>query len=338
MVTNIYAWVALMLVLLTCGMETGFFRFANNGKDEPMRVYSTTLLSVGFGSLVFLALGLLFLDPIAAWLEYGEHPWYIGMMMIVVAMDAIQSIPFAYLRYKKRPIKFAALKLLFIFLNIALNLFYYVVLKGNDVGYAFLFNLICTSVVMLCMIPELRGFTYTLDRELLKRMLRYSLPLVILGVAGILNQVAGTSSFDWLGNPKTAIWFIILILFTTSIGQPIVLYVAALGNVDNSIIEAAEVDGATKFQVFWKIKWPSIMPTTLYVLVITTINTFQCFALIQLLTKGGPLNSTMTIMYQVYDTAYRLNDLGYACAIGVVLALIIAIFSAIQFKVAKTDN
>ncbi len=197
-VTNIYAWVALMLVLLTCGMETGFFRFANNGKDEPMRVYSTTLLSVGFGSLVFLALGLLFLDPIAAWLEYGEHPWYIGMMMIVVAMDAIQSIPFAYLRYKKRPIKFAALKLLFIFLNIALNLFYYVVLKGNDIGYAFLFNLICTSVVMLCMIPELRGFTYTLDRELLKRMLRYSLPLVILGVAGILNQVADKIIFPFV--------------------------------------------------------------------------------------------------------------------------------------------
>lgn len=154
---------------------------------------------------------------------------------------------------------------------------------------------------------------------------------------GILNQVAGTTGFDWLGTQSTAIWFIILILFTTSIGQPIVLYVAALGNVDNSIIEAAEVDGATRLQVFWKIKWPSIMPTTLYVLVITTINSFQCFALIQLLTKGGPLNSTMTIMYQVYDTAYRLNDLGYACAIGVVLAVIIAIFSAIQFKVAKTD-
>ena len=155
---------------------------------------------------------------------------------------------------------------------------------------------------------------------------------------GILNQVAGTSGFDWLGNQKTAIWFIILILFTTSIGQPIVLYVAALGNVDQSLIEAAQVDGATKLQVFWKIKWPQIVPTTLYVLVITTINSFQCFALIQLLTKGGPLNSTMTIMYQVYDTAYRLNDLGYACAIGVVLAIIIAIFSAIQFKVAKTDN
>lgn len=197
-VTNIYAWVALMLVLLTCGMETGFFRFANKGQDDPMRVYSTTLLSVSIGSMVFVILGLLFLEPIAGWLEYGEHPWYIGMMMIVVAMDAIQSIPFAYLRYKKRPIKFAALKLLFIFLNIALNLFYYVVLKGNDVGYAFLFNLICTSVVMLCMIPELRGFTYVLDRELLKRMLRYSLPLVVLGVAGILNQVADKIIFPFV--------------------------------------------------------------------------------------------------------------------------------------------
>ena len=197
-VTNIYAWVALILVLLTCGMETGFFRFANKGQDDPMRVYSTTLLSVSIGSLVFVALGLLFLEPIAGWLEYGEHPWYIGMMMIVVAMDAIQSIPFAYLRYKKRPIKFAALKLLFIFLNIALNLFYYVILEGNDVGYAFLFNLVCTSVVMLCMIPELRGFTYVLDKELLKRMLRYSLPLVILGVAGILNQVADKIIFPFV--------------------------------------------------------------------------------------------------------------------------------------------
>jgi len=197
-VTNIYAWVALMLVLLTCGMETGFFRFANKGQDDPMRVYSTTLLSVSIGSVVFVVLGLLSLEPIAGWLEYGEHSWYIGMMMIVVAMDAIQSIPFAYLRYKKRPIKFAALKLLFIFLNIALNLFYYVVLKGNDVGYAFLFNLVCTSVVMLCMIPELRGFTYVLDRELLKRMLRYSLPLVILGVAGILNQVADKIIFPFV--------------------------------------------------------------------------------------------------------------------------------------------
>ena len=155
---------------------------------------------------------------------------------------------------------------------------------------------------------------------------------------GILNQVAGTTGFDWLGNQKTAIWFIILILFTTSIGQPIVLYVAALGNVDNSIIEAAEVDGATRLQVFWKIKWPSIMPTTLYVLVITTINSFQCFALIQLLTRGGPLGSTSTLMYYIFDMAYNYQRFGYANAMGVVLAIFIAIFSAIQFKVAQSDN
>ena len=149
---------------------------------------------------------------------------------------------------------------------------------------------------------------------------------------GILNKLIGTDGYNWLGEAPTASGLHHPILFTTSIGQPIVLYVAALGNVDNSIIEAAQVDGATKLQVFWKIKWPAIMPTTLYVLVITTINSFQCFALIQLMTKGGPMNATMTIMYQVYDSAYRLFDLGYANAIGVVLAIIIAIFSAIQFK------
>ena len=154
---------------------------------------------------------------------------------------------------------------------------------------------------------------------------------------GILNQLIGTDGYNWLGESRTALACIILILFTTSIGQPIVLYVAALGNVDNSIIEAAQVDGATKLQVFWKVKWPAIMPTTLYVLVITTINSFQCFALIQLMTKGGPMKSTMTIMYQVYYAAYTLYDLGYANAIGVVLAIIIAIFSALQFKLAKTD-
>ena len=154
---------------------------------------------------------------------------------------------------------------------------------------------------------------------------------------GILNQLIGTDGYNWLGESRTALACIIVILFTTSICQPIVLYTAALGNVDASIIEAAKVDGANKLQVFWKITWPSIMPTTLYVLVITTINSFQCFALIQLMTQGGPMNATMTIMYQVYYAAYRLYDLGYANAIGVILAIIIAIFSAVQFKLAKTD-
>ena len=108
-ITNMYAITALLLVLLTCGMETGFFRFANKGEDDPVRVYSTTLMTVGGISLSFLFICLVFLKPIAGLMGYEDHPWYLGMMLIVIAMDAIQSIPFAYLRYKKRPIKFAAL-------------------------------------------------------------------------------------------------------------------------------------------------------------------------------------------------------------------------------------
>ena len=144
----------------------------------------------------------------------------------------------------------------------------------------------------------------------------------------------GGQGLMWTESEKMALWCIILILFTTSIGQPIVLYVSALGNVDHSLVEAAQVDGATDLQVFWKIKWPSIMPTTLYVAVITTINSFQCFALIQLLTSGGPNYSTSTVMYYLYEIAFRTTkDFGYADAMGVVLAIVIALFSALQFKV-----
>ena len=159
---------------------------------------------------------------------------------------------------------------------------------------------------------------------------------------GILNFV-GTNlglwekNINWLGDEKFALGCIILILFTTSVGQPIVLYVSALGNVDHTLVEAAEVDGATEFQVFWKVKWPQIMPTTLYILVITTINSFQCFALIQLLTSGGPNHATDTVMYYIYYSAFTLYRYGYANAMGVILALCIAALSALQFKLAKAD-
>ena len=157
---------------------------------------------------------------------------------------------------------------------------------------------------------------------------------------GIINAV-GTGmglldkNLDWLGDERFALGCIILILLTTSVGQPIVLYVSALDNVDKSLVEAAEVDGATQMQAFWKIKWPQMMPTTLYILVITTINSFQCFALIQLLTSGGPNNSTMTIMYYIYYNAFKLYRYGYGSAMGVILAIIIAILSALQFKAGQ---
>lgn len=152
----------------------------------------------------------------------------------------------------------------------------------------------------------------------------------ILNNTGIIDE-----KISWLGDERTALACIILILFTTSIGQPIVLYVAALGNVDTTLIEASEVDGATKLQTFWKIKWPSIMPTTLYILIITTINSFQCYALIQLLTSGGPNHATDTIMYYIYYQAFKLNRYGYGNAMGIFLAIVIAIFSVLQLKFAN---
>ena len=157
------------------------------------------------------------------------------------------------------------------------------------------------------------------------------------GIFNYLGQGLGVidKNINWLGDERFALWCIILILFTTSIGQPIVLYISALGNVDTSLVEASEVDGATNFQKFWKIKWPLLMPTTLYILVITTINSFQCFALIQLLTSGGPNHSTDTVMYYIYYTAFKRYRYGYGNAMGVVLAIFIALLSAVQFKLAK---
>ena len=154
----------------------------------------------------------------------------------------------------------------------------------------------------------------------------------LLESAGMIDQ-----PIMWLGDKRFAIWAIIIILLTTSVGQPIILYVAALGNIPQSYIEAAEVDGGNSWQIFTKIKWPCLMPTTLYVVVITTINSFQCFALIQLLTSGGPNYSTSTIMYLVYEKAFKLTQFGYANAMGVVLAIIIGIISMIQFKVLGND-
>ncbi len=217
-VTNIYAITALLLVLLTYGMETGFFRFANKSEEDAQTVYSTTLLSVGSTSILFIALCLLFLNPIAGFLEYGSHPEFVAMMAIVVGMDAFQCIPFAYLRYKKRPIKFAALKLLFIFTNILMNIFFFVwapaLYKSNPelvswfydpsygAGYAFLANLICTSFIMLLFIPDLISVKYKFDADLLKRMLKYSFPILILGIAGILNQTADKILYPFLVDNK----------------------------------------------------------------------------------------------------------------------------------------
>ena len=212
-ITNIYAYVALLMVILTYGMETTFLRFANKSEENPNTVYSTTLISVGSTSLLFVLLVLAFLPGIAGWMGYEAHPEYVGVMAIVVALDALQCIPFVYLRYKHKPIKFAALKLLFIFLNIGLNLLYFVALPALykshpeiigkiydptvGVGYAFFINLFCTGLITFFFWKELMGIRYKFDWSLLKRMLKYAWPILVLGIAGILNQ-----TFDKMMFPK----------------------------------------------------------------------------------------------------------------------------------------
>ena len=219
-VTNMYALTGLFFVILTFGMETTFFRFANKQGANPDKVFSTAGIAVGFVSLVFVLLVSLLLSPISKFLGYALNPEYVEIMAIIIAMDSFQSILFARLRYENKAVKFATLKTLFVFFSIALNLFVFLVLPGlriggillalmsspkmrafilaliswynpdYQVGYIFIANLICTGLITLGFIPEIKKLRSGLDSSLLKQMLRYTWPILLLGLAGILNQVA----------------------------------------------------------------------------------------------------------------------------------------------------
>ena len=188
--TNIYAYTALILVLLTFGMETTLFRFANDERYQPDTVFSTAMATVGSLTAVFLLIIFGFIGSISSALGYSEHPDYLLMMAVVVALDALQAIPFSYLRFQKRAIRFASLKMLFILLNIALNVFYFVVLGKTSVFYVFFINLLCTGLITFFFLPDLFHIHWKFDGQLLKTMFDYSWPILILGIAGILNQVA----------------------------------------------------------------------------------------------------------------------------------------------------
>ena len=198
--TNIYAYTALILVLLTFGMETTLFRFANDAPEPQLAadgrtrhsdsVFSTAMAVIGVLTAVFLLLVFGFIGPISSALGYEGHPDYLLMMAVVVALDALQAIPFSYLRFQKRAIRFASLKMLFIFLNIGLNVIWFVLLGKTSVFYVFFINLLCTGFITFFFLPDLFRIHWYFDGVLLKKMLSYSWPILILGIAGILNQVA----------------------------------------------------------------------------------------------------------------------------------------------------
>ena len=213
-VTYVYSAVALALVILTYGMETGFFRFANHDRwKDPMQVYSTALISLATSGALFIGLMFIFVKPIAWWLECGEHDEYVWMMAICVAIDAFTALPFSYLRYKKNAMRFAALKLINIGINICLNLFFILVCPFMaidfpvlmswfkpefGIGYIFLANLIASTATLIMLAPELRGFRWTFCGKLWREMIRYSSPLLVNGVAGIMNQTLDKILFPLL--------------------------------------------------------------------------------------------------------------------------------------------
>lgn len=208
-ITNVYAYVSILVILLTFGMETTFFRFMSREGEQPSRIYSTTLRMIAFTSLASIAVVLALLHPIAAAVGYADHPEYVGVMYVTVAVDAFMAIPFAYLRYQHKPVKFAALKIFNILLNITLNVLYLIVLPKLrlnpfgiydeqftlDVAFVFYINLVCTLCSLLLLWKELRGFRFGFDAGACRRMLAYTWPLLVMGVAGQLNQAASQILF-----------------------------------------------------------------------------------------------------------------------------------------------
>ena len=211
-ITNVYAYVSLLIILLTFGMETTFFRFMSKEGEDPKKVYSTALTMVMMTSLISAVLLMTFLYPIATSVGYADHPEYVAVMYITVAIDAFMAIPFAYLRYLHRPIKFALLKIINILLNIVLNLLYLVVLpalKLNpfgiydeqftlDVAFVFYINLFCTCATLLMLWKEWTAQPFKIDKNTCKRMLSYTWPLLVMGLAGQLNQAASQILFPYL--------------------------------------------------------------------------------------------------------------------------------------------
>lgn len=200
---NFYSWTALCVVILTYGMETGLFRFANKNEEDSLTVYSTTLISIGFTTLMFMIVALLFhksLMPIFG--SDAIEPHYIVLMIVILGLDTFSAIPFAYLRFQKRPIRFATIQLLNVVITISMNLFFFLACPwlaqhysdafswfdiSRGVDYILISNLVASSIRLLLLSPQFK-IKYTFDGALLKRMLRYSLPLLVLGVAGIMNQ------------------------------------------------------------------------------------------------------------------------------------------------------
>jgi O-antigen/teichoic acid export membrane protein len=202
-ITELYAWMAILLVILTYGMETGFFRFSQKSEDYE-KVYSTSLISLFVTSLLFVILVNLFISPVSALMDYENNHDYIRMFAAIVAIDAFSAIPFARLRKENRPGIFSTLKIINVLITIGLVVFLLKIAPGiweksngwfrhaynpdYKVGYIFLANLISSGFTLLMLTPFIIRTRFRFDTGLCYRMITYSFPLLLAGLSGTLND------------------------------------------------------------------------------------------------------------------------------------------------------
>ncbi|PCH97837.1 MAG: polysaccharide biosynthesis protein [Bacteroidetes bacterium] len=204
-VTEMYAYVAFLIIILTYGMETAFFRFSSQ-TEEKSKVYSTTLISIVATSFLFIVFAALFSQSIADWLRYPNHSEYVTWFAIIVGLDALSAIPLAKLREQNRATTFATVNLINIAVNIGLNLFFLVYCKNVyeagepnwlvdtfynpeiGVGYVFISNLVASITKCALLLPWMLNIKLHIDRALLRKMILYASPLLIAGLAGMINE------------------------------------------------------------------------------------------------------------------------------------------------------
>lgn len=214
-VSELYAYAGFFAVLLIFGLETGYFRFSNREELRSDTVYSTALAFLILANLAFVSGIIVFLEPVAALLRYSEHPEYLVWFGAILALDSIAALPFARLRAENRAWRFAGIKLVEILIAIGLNLFFLVFCKkaaevwpnsaiarlydpAIGVGYIFLANLAASAFKLLLLLPQLKALRYGLDFRVLKRLLAYSLPMVIIGFAGMVNEMLDRAILKFL--------------------------------------------------------------------------------------------------------------------------------------------
>lgn len=219
-ITELYAYVAILLVILTYGMETAFFRFANKEK-EGIKVYNTALSSILITSLIFLALVIVFLKDISKLIQYSGHHEYILLIALIVVIDAFTALPFALLRFKDDAKRFSIIRILSVSINISFNILFLVALpkwfpeetgkmyfyqETNKIVFVFIANLIGSFSTVILLWRELKVFRFNINKALLRSLLSYGLPVLVIGFAGMVNEVSDKILLKYfLSDPSTAV-------------------------------------------------------------------------------------------------------------------------------------